>query len=697
FILENSGATVLLTTQALSEGWQPTVRHLVRLDTEARRIDALSPGNPRVDVRPEHVAYVLYTSGSTGMPKGVMVQHRSIVYLHRAMADVPLSAVPRVLRASLNAPLNFDISVGQLLLLLDGHSLCLIKEEVRLEPERMLAWMEQHRIDVLDCTPSQLKSLLDAGLLERAHVPETLLICGEAVDEATWRTLAATKRTRAFNLYGPTEGTVYATWWCIQDAAQPVPVIGRPLVNMGVFVLDADLQPVSVGVPGELFISGEGLARGYRARADLTAERFIPHPFSTKPGARLYRTGDKVRWRQDGTLDFMGRLDFQVKLRGYRIEPGEIEAALRTHPGLRDAVVLVREDVPGLPRLVAYVAPAVDTAPLRGHLLRTLPDYMVPAAFVALPALPLTPNGKVDRKALPLPSADATSSGPMVGPRDANEALLARLWAQTLGLSSVDVRTSLFELGGHSLLAVRLIAAVNRETGRRLPLSSLFQAPSVEQFARLMNEVEDTRPFSSLVPFAKDGPGSAPPFFCVHPVGGNVLAYAELARQLGPDQPFYGLQAQGLDGTSVPMGTVEEMATHYVQALRTVQPSGPYHLGGWSLGGVIAYEMAHQLRAAGEEVALLALIDSYVPETVAASEQAMDRTLAVGLFAQDLMGVSLADLALDTAELATLEPEAALTRVLESAVRAGALPPGVDSANPIALFRVFEANLEAAR
>nr|WP_227028209.1 non-ribosomal peptide synthetase [Corallococcus soli] len=697
FILENSGATVLLTTQALAEAWQPAVRHLVRLDTEARRIDALSPGNPRVDVRPEHVAYVLYTSGSTGMPKGVMVQHRSIVHLHRAMADVPLSAVPRVLRASLNAPLNFDISVGQLSLLLDGHGLCLIQEDVRQEPERMLAWMEQHRIDVLDCTPSQLKSLLEAGLLERAHVPETLLICGEAVDEATWRTLAATKRTRAFNLYGPTEGTVYATWWCIQDATQPVPVIGRPLVNMGVFVLDANLNPVSVGVPGELFISGEGLARGYRARADLTAERFIPHPFSTEPGARLYRTGDRVRWRQDGTLDFMGRLDFQVKLRGYRIELGEIEAALRTHPGLRDAVALVREDVPGLPRLVAYVAPAVDTAPLRGHLLRTLPDYMVPSAFVSLPALPLNSNGKVDRKALPVPNADVTASGPLVGPRDATEALLARLWAQTLGLSAVDVRTSLFELGGHSLLAVRLIAAVNRETGRRLPLSALFQAPSVEQFARLMNEAEDTRPFSSLVPFAKQGAGTAPPFFCVHPVGGNVLAYAELARQLGPDQSFYGLQSRGLDGTSDPSGTVEEMATHYVRELRMVQPAGPYHLGGWSLGGVIAYEMAHQLRAAGEEVALLALIDSYVPETVAASEPPLDRTLAVGLFAQDLMGVSLADLALDTAELATLEPEAALTRVLESAVQAGALPPGVDSANPVALFRVFEANLEAAR
>nr|WP_279636949.1 non-ribosomal peptide synthetase [Corallococcus llansteffanensis] len=697
FILENSGAPVLLTTQALAETWQPTVRHLVRLDAEARRIEALSPGNPRTDVRPEHLAYIIYTSGSTGAPKGVMAQHRAVMNLHKALNDVLYPQAPQGMRVSLNAPFYFDASVPQMLTLLDGHCLCLVPESVRQEPEAMLAWLEQQRIDSMDGTPSQLKLLLDAGMLERAHVPGTLFIGGEAMDEVTWRTLAGTTRTRAFNGYGPTEGTVCDTTWCIQGAPQQLPVIGRPLLNVSTFVLDANLNPVSVGVPGELFIGGEGVARGYRGRADLTAERFIPHPFSTEPGARLYRTGDRARWRGDGTLDFMGRVDFQVKLRGYRIEPGEIEAALRAHPGIRDAVALVREDVPGLPRLVAYVAPEVDTAPLRGHLQRSLPEYMVPAAYVALPALPLTPNGKVDRAALPAPVDSTARDEARVGPRDANEARLAPLWAQALGVKAVDVRTSFFELGGHSLLAVRLLSAVNRETGRKFPLSALFQAPSVERFAQLMSEGQDARPFTPLVPFGAQGTGKAPPFFCVHPVGGNVLAYAELARRLGPDQPFYGLQARGLDGASEPLGTVEEMAASYVQALRTVQSAGPYFLGGWSLGGVIAYEMAHQLRAAGEEVALLALIDSYVPETVADTEPRLDRTLAVGLFAQDLMGVSLADLSLDTAELATLEPEAALARVLESAARAGALPPGVDSANPAALFRVFEANLEAAR
>ncbi|WP_255652319.1 alpha/beta fold hydrolase [Corallococcus sp. AS-1-12] len=384
----------------------------------------------------------------------------------------------------------------------------------------------------------------------------------------------------------------------------------------------------------------------------------------------------------------MGRVDFQVKLRGYRIEPGEIETALRTHPGIRDAMVRVREDVPGVQRLVAYVAPEVDTAPLRSHLQRSLPDYMVPAAYVALPVLPLTPNGKVDRAALPAPVEEAVNPEARVGPRDEREAMLERLWAEALGVSTVDVRTSFFELGGHSLLAVRLMAAVHRETGLKLPLSALFQAPSVERFAVLLGEAEP-KPFTPLVPFTKEGTGT--PFFCVHPVGGNVLAYAELARRLGPAQPFYGLQARGLDGTEQPLDTVEALAASYVRAVRGVQPHGPYHLGGWSLGGVIAYEMAYQLREAGEVVELVAMLDSYVPQTVPDSEPDLDRALAVGLFAQDLMGVSLADLDVDTAEL---EPEAMLTKVLESAARSGALPSGVDA---MALFQVFEANLEAAR
>ncbi|RYZ45483.1 MAG: amino acid adenylation domain-containing protein, partial [Myxococcaceae bacterium] len=336
FILGDSRASVLLTTRALAEAWTPEVGTLVCLDAEQQPWAELSPEALASEAGPENLAYVLYTSGSTGMPKGVAVQHRSVLHLHQALSRDVYVQPQRGLRVSVNAPLFFDGSIKQVIQLLHGYCLCIVPGEVRKDPEAMLAWLEAQRIDALDCTPSLLKLLLNAGLLERQHVPALLLIGGEALDEVTWRRLATTKRTRAFNVYGPTETTVNATAWAIQDASQVLPVIGRPLDNVRAYILDEQQRLVPFGMQGELCLAGEGVARGYLGRPDLTAERFVPHPFSTEPGARLYRTGDKARWREDGTLEFMGRLDFQVKLRGYRIELGEIEATLRSHPGIRD-------------------------------------------------------------------------------------------------------------------------------------------------------------------------------------------------------------------------------------------------------------------------------------------------------------------------------------------------------------------------
>ncbi|WP_164018210.1 non-ribosomal peptide synthetase, partial [Pyxidicoccus trucidator] len=697
FVLQDCGASVLLTVQALADAWRPQVRHLLCLDTEAARLAALPESDVPSSVRAENLAYVIYTSGSTGTPKGVMVQHRSVLHLHEATARTLYAGQPRGLRVSLNAPLFFDVSVEQLIHLADGHCLCLLPEDTRKDPEEMLAWLEAQRVDVLDCTPAQLHLLLQAGLLERTHVPRLVVCAGEAMDLSLWQALSRTRRTRAVNAYGPTEGTVYATTWCVQDSSVQVPVIGQPLPNTRAYVLDAQLRPTPVGVPGELYLAGEGVARGYLGRPELTAERFVPDPFSTEPGLRLYRTGDKARWRQDGTLEYLGRLDFQVKVRGYRIELGEVESALRTHPAVKDAVVLAREDVPGDKRLVAYVAPTeVDTASLRSHLRQHLPEYMVPVAFVPLSTLPLTANGKVDRRALPAPQAIDTPTAAHVAPRDALELVLARTWEQVLGIQPVGVRANFFELGGHSLLAVRLMAAMREATGRQLPLAALFQAPTVEQLATLLRAggLETSSP---LVPFGTPGTGGTAPFFCVHPVGGNVLAYAELARLLGPDQPFYGLQARGLDGVTPPAESVEEMAAGYVKAIRSVQPSGPYRLGGWSMGGVIAYEMARQLRVSGEQVALVTLIDSYVPAVSVATEPEPDRLQLALLFARDLMGASLADLPLDLESLTGLEPDALLERLLQLAASAGALPPGMDTDHVRALFRVFEANLRASR
>jgi thioesterase domain-containing protein len=348
---------------------------------------------------------------------------------------------------------------------------------------------------------------------------------------------------------------------------------------------------------------------------------------------------------------------------------------------------------------VAYVVAGgaeLDSAALRAHLQQRLPEYMVPSAWVGLAALPLNANGKVDRKALPLPGALESPAPAHIAPRDSLELTLARVWEQVLGVQPVGVRTSFFELGGHSLLAVRLLAAMRQATGRHLPLASLFQAPTIEQLAAWVRR-EAPGTFSPLVPFGAANAGTAAPFFCVHAVGGSVLSYAELARLLGPDQPFYGLQSRGLDGGPPPPGTVEEMAAEYVAAIRQVQPSGPYFLGGWSLGGVIAYEMARQLRESGEPVALLALIDAYVPAVTVAREPKPDRLQLALLFARDLLGASLTGLPVDLESLAGLESDALLERLLQAAASAGVLPPGTDAEHLRVLFRVFEANLRAAR
>ncbi|WP_244221665.1 non-ribosomal peptide synthetase [Corallococcus exercitus] len=530
-LLKNCGASVLVTTQALQEAWGPDVPHLVRLDAEPVRLSDRFTENPPPSSGADNLAYVIYTSGSTGTPKGVMVRHRSLLHLRHALLRTAYAGQPPGLRVSINAPLFFDASIEQVLQLLDGHCVCPVPDDLRLEPERMLEWLERTRVDALDCTPAQLKLLLDAGMLERPRLPSLMLVGGEALDEVMWRRLAETSRTRAFNAYGPTECTVDATVWDVQGTSHALPVIGRPLDNLRAYILDERQELVPFGLPGELCFAGDGVARGYLGRPHLTAERFMPDPFGTEPGARLYRTGDKARWREDGTLEFMGRLDFQVKLRGHRIELGEIESTLRAHPGIRDAVALVREDVPGDARLVAYVTPEVDTAPLREHLHRHLPEYMVPAALLALPVLPLTPNGKVDRKALPVPDASrlpARISEPPVTP---TEERLAALWEELLRVPGVGRHDNFFELGGHSLLATQVVARVRARFGVELAVRALFETPTVAGLAR---RLPDAAPTPTLPPLTRtQGEALAP------------LSFAQqrlwFIDQLEPGSPLYNM------------------------------------------------------------------------------------------------------------------------------------------------------------
>ncbi|MGH3921078.1 MAG: amino acid adenylation domain-containing protein, partial [Pseudonocardiaceae bacterium] len=443
--------------------------------------DAERQGALRIDGS----AYVIYTSGSTGQPKGVVVEHRHLVNLLFNHRNDFVAAGGQRLRVALSAVFSFDTSLEGLVLLADGHELHVIDDDVRLDPAALVDYVAERRIDFLDLTPSYAQQLLPAGLLtDERHRPRILMLGGEALGESLWRELAATADTMSYNFYGPTECTIDALSCEVSGLARPA--IGRPLRNLQAYVLDHALRPVPIGVPGELYLAGAQVARGYLGRAGLTAQRFVADPFGA-PGNRMYRTGDKVRWTAQGVIEFLGRVDAQVKIRGFRIEPGEVEAALCRQADVADAVVVARESDSGHKRLVAYVvAPIGATVPAAGELRvllgQSLPDYMVPSAFVTLDALPLTPNGKLDRKALPAPDIDATRPG-YVAPRTDLERVVALVWAELLEVERVGVEDNFFELGGDSILSIRVISRLRAALEVDVSPRALFTHPTAAGLA----------------------------------------------------------------------------------------------------------------------------------------------------------------------------------------------------------------------
>ena len=483
FILEDTRSPVLLTQEKLRSDL-PAHAEVVCLDTDWKNIEQQPSGNPVNIVTAKNLAYLIYTSGSTGKPKAVMIEHGSVANLAAALNAAVYQAVHAPLRVGLNAVMVFDASVKQLVQLLNGHCLAIVPEEVRQDAGELLRYVTMRRIDVLDCTPTQLKFMQLTGAGRNAgKTPPYMLVGGEALDEALWQTLSNHPETAFYNVYGPTECTVDAAISPV-NGSLPKPTIGRPVTNVQMYLLDQHLHPAPVGVPGELCISGVGLARGYLNQADATAEKFIPNPFSSEPGARLYKTGDLSRYFADGNIDLVGRLDNQVKVRGFRIELGEIEIALTQHEAVRDCTVIVREDVEGDERLVAYVVrgseQGVSAGELRGYLKERLPEYMIPGAYVELEQLPLTPNGKVDRRALPAPGERALASGDeFLGPRTPLEEVMCGIWMQVLRVERVSIRANFFELGGHSLLATQVIARVRQVCKVELALRALFEAPTV--------------------------------------------------------------------------------------------------------------------------------------------------------------------------------------------------------------------------
>jgi amino acid adenylation domain-containing protein/FkbM family methyltransferase len=613
YMVEDSGMLVLVTHRGLEKQLPSLPPAVVRLDAERARIAQRSDSEPEQDpdLGPGDMAYLLYTSGSTGKPKGVAIPHSAIVNFLVSMQRMPgFSATDTLLAVT---TLSFDIAGLELYLpLLAGGRVVIASSEESHDPRRLISRLEQTQCTVLQATPATLRALVQEGWKGARGLK---VLCG---GEPLLPDLAADLVDRCaalWNMYGPTETTVWSTIHRVAFANGPVP-IGRPIANTQVYVLDAHLNLVPVGVVGELYIGGDGLARGYLHREELTRERFVPSPFS--PGARLYRTGDLARWLPDGTLECLGRADTQVKIRGFRIELGEIETLLSTHPSVRQCAVVVRESLAGDKRLVAYFVARAAAAPsaldLRAHLERDLPAYMIPSLFAPLAQLPLTANGKIDREALPAIAENMALHAGYVAPRDQLEQLLARIWEKILKIKRVGIYDNFFELGGHSLLAVRVAAEVEKVCRIRLPLAMLLQAPSVAALAAHLRDQHWTPSWSSLVPIRVRG--SRPPLFLMHSHGGNTLEYHLLADLLGGEQPVYALQARGLDGRIPRNATVEELAEDYLEQLRIVQPEGPYFLGGYCFGGLLALAAAQRLTAAGERVALLVLIQSMQPQSI---------------------------------------------------------------------------------
>ncbi|QAT84065.1 tyrocidine synthase [Corallococcus coralloides] len=686
WLLEDAQGPALVAHSHLLSALPETTATPVCLDSDAELAKQPTTA-PAVDIHPGHLAYLIYTSGSTGRPKGVAISHgNAVAFLHWALATFSAEELKGTLAAT---SLNFDLSVFELFAPLSSGGAVVVARNALHLAELPTA----SHVTLVNTVPSAMAQLLRLGAVPPSV--RVINLAGEALPETLAKQVYAVPTVqKLFNLYGPSEDTTYSTASLV--GRDEVPLIGRPLPATRAYVLDASLQPVPVGVAGELYLAGEGQARGYLLRPELTAERFVPEPYGP-PGGRMYRTGDRVRYRVDGRLEYLGRIDFQVKVRGFRIELGEIEAALRRAPGLKDAVVVAKGEAADK-RLVAYVTArdghSLDSEALKAHLRLQLPEYMVPSALLVLDALPLNSNGKVDRKGLPEPDAHVIEARDFVAPRDALEMQLARIWEDLLGVRSVGVRSSFFELGGHSLLAVRMLASIRERLGLSLPLSVLFQQPTVEQLAQVLRD--DSQAWTPLVPLERGAPGHRP-LFLVHPGGGNVLAYSELARRLGPSLPVYGLQSRGLDGRPV-VESIEEMAALYIEAVRTVQPQGPYQLGGWSLGGVIAYEMARRLREAGEAVELLVLIDAHAPGITPPSETephfSSEARVRIA-FAQTTATAFGQELSVSAEALAQGDDEAMLDHLLQEGVRARILDAHSGAAQLRALFRVFQANLFA--
>ncbi|WP_328603285.1 amino acid adenylation domain-containing protein [Amycolatopsis sp. NBC_00345] len=563
--------------------------------------------DPGVVVRPGQLAYVIYTSGSTGTPKGVAVTHGAVTEM---ASDTCWDAAAHR-RLLLHTPQTFDVMQYEMWVPLTRGGRIVVAPPGILDVAQLDALISSGDLDVIWLTSGLFRVMADERPNCFAGVREVWSGGDVVPPESVRRVQDHCPDVTVVNAYGPSEATIFTTTYRVRppvDRNTPVP-IGYPVNGTRCYVLGPQLELVPDGTTGELYIAGSRLARGYLHRPDLTDERFGTDPYGP-PGSRMYRSGDLVRRRSDGCLEFIGRTDDQVKIRGFRIEIGEIEAVLARHPAVAQVAVVVREDVPGDRRLAGYLVghrdTGVDLAGVRAFAESRLPGYMVPGDLVVLDAIPLTANQKVDRRALPAPRRVA-EAGRAAGTE--LERRLCALFAEVLGVPEVGPEDDFFQIGGHSLLGIRLVSRIRSDVGIELNIRTLFEAPTVAAIARLDANDDVRDPLEVLLPLRTGG--DRPPLFCVHPAAGVSWVYSGLLRHLGTDRPVYGLQDPALAGTADPGRTIDSIATEFVALIRSIQPHGPYHLLGWSYGGLVGHAMATLLQSQGEEIALLALADSF--------------------------------------------------------------------------------------
>ncbi|OJW18055.1 amino acid adenylation domain-containing protein [Mucilaginibacter sp. 44-25] len=614
FMLDDSSARILLTSQKYKGHFASNTREILIEDALVASKD--HPANePEKTVTGADLAYILYTSGSTGKPKGVQIAHHSLVNVMLSLQKQPgIKPGERMLAV---ATISFDIAGVDLYLPLSSGAEIVLADSITAKDGRaLLDIVRTQNINILQATPYTWRMMLEVGWDE--YLPLTVFTGGEALAKDLAERLIPRSKA-VWNMYGPTETTIYSIIKHITDANDIT--IGWPVANTQVYILDEEKNNLTNGEIGEIYIGGDGVARGYLNRPELNAERFIDNPFT--PGEKIYRTGDLAKIKPDGDIVYLGRIDHQVKVRGYRIELGEIEHNLGKQEGIKQAVVIAREDTPGIPRLVAYlvlesgqigIPDKTDLDKWDKALLDVLPEYMVPDDYVLLDVIPSTPNGKIDRKALPKPDySHINRDGEYVAPRTSNEQLVAGIWEEMMGLEKVSIFDNFFQLGGRSLVAVKIMARLEQETGKRLPLATLFEYSTVEKLASRLEIDAEAITWESLVPIKPRG--SKMPLYIVHGAGLNVLLFNALAMNMDDEQPVYGLQAKGLNGIDEPLDVMEEIAANYVDEIINHDPVGPYAVAGYSLGGLIAYEMAKQMLAMGKDVKMLAMFDTYADQT----------------------------------------------------------------------------------